>query len=164
MNDLLRHLGRRADDPSLLQLLADNSISAQDELELPAGEFNAYIERPAQGYALVFTDEAVFRGDIHAPIGIGPLCLSGIFIYLTNIDEYKEFGGSLPFDLPKPLNRDVLGRAFGGSDWRAATGNGHLAAERWDIGTDRRIQASYQQDGHQVSVLSVSQPDAQAAS
>ena len=158
---LMSLMESRADDPILIRYLEESGIKLEDELELPDGEFNAYVERPDQGYALVFTDEAVLLGDLNAPIGLRPLRLSGIFLYLSEIEDYKPFDGVLPFGLPRLLIRQELTRVLGHADWQRIGEEARVTAESWNVDTARRVHATYQSDGEHVSVLSISRPDAQ---
>jgi hypothetical protein len=160
MDELVDRFGTHADDPLLVALLLRNGIDLKAELDLPEGEFRAYVERPVDGYALVFTDQAMFLGRMHDPIGAGPLCFSGLFVYLERVDAYEPYQGALPFGLSGAGNRAAFAGVLGPSSWQRLHDDGRLAAERWDVSNGRKVHVTYASDGLTVSVISFSKPDA----
>lgn len=160
MNELVGQFGARADDRALVAFLRRNGIDVEAELALPEDEYRAYVERPSDGYALVFTDQAMFLGKTNDPIGEGPLYLSGVFVYLEPVDAYARYEGILPFGLGHANERDAFVRVLGVPGWRKVQQDGRLAAERWEVGDGRRVHATYASDGTTVSVISFSKPDA----
>ncbi|MDQ2746660.1 MAG: hypothetical protein M3T96_05310 [Acidobacteriota bacterium] len=78
--ELLKYLGLNSDDLRLVNFLINQGITEQPILE--AGDYDTYIERPDDGYSLVYTDEAKFKGIMNSPIGIGSLVFTGVFFTL----------------------------------------------------------------------------------
>jgi hypothetical protein len=55
---VLCYLGESINNSNLIEVLLESGIDIKKEVILPEGEFRTYIERPAEGISLVFTDGA----------------------------------------------------------------------------------------------------------
>lgn len=151
-------LGRASKDPLLANAFASVGVEVEDELELPDGEFVAYVERPAEGIAFAFKDEAFFHGLPNAPIGTGRLFFAGMFFYLSEQEEYTPYAASLPLGIAFTDDAETLAQRFGTPEWERMTENGNVLAQRWAVSAARRLHVTYSGDGSMV-VLSYGVPD-----
>ncbi|MEJ2046127.1 MAG: hypothetical protein P8X74_19220 [Reinekea sp.] len=159
-SDLCKYLGEKVSLPEFKDFLSQNSVELPTELDLPEGEYNAYIERPDEGYSMVFTDEAVFLGNLSSGLADGELFFSGVFLYSEGKDGYKQFEGIMPQGLNfNSLSKDFIS-SFGKADWVRKRTDGSVAAERWDNVTDYRIHITYDKTTGCPSVISLNKPDA----
>ena len=158
VTELVDLLGVRADDPSLKRKWAQYGIDLGSSLVLAEGEFNAYVVHQSEGIELVFTDAAMFLGQMDVPVGEGPLYFTGIFVYRERRDGYERYEGPLPFGLNAAIDRGSLLLIFGTPSWHRSRADGRVAAERWDLNDSCRVQATYATE-EQLSVLSLSKPD-----
>jgi hypothetical protein len=161
IEDLLTCLGQSELDQRLIGILQEIGIDLPNELSLPEGEYRAYIERPNEGYSLVFTDEAMFLGKGNQAIGKGALYLSGIFLYAEGKDGYLQFEGELPMKLSFSNMREDIIEELGKATWNRARADGSIAAERWDTAADFRIHITYSKSTSKPVLISLNIADKQ---
>jgi hypothetical protein len=159
---LLSLFGYPVSDKKLLEFMSANKISINDELSLGDDEYRGYIERPDDGFSLVFTDEAYFLGRGNFPIGKGELFYSGMFFYSEGKDDYKEYKSDLPFSLSfNDTRTDVLNK-LGEQSWqRLATDGRRVISDRWDSlpNVPYRLHVTYDNNTGKISIVSASIPD-----
>jgi hypothetical protein len=158
---LLECLGEPISSQRLVSILREKGIDLLGELSLPEGEYRAYIERPSEGFSLVFTDEAVFLGKASQVIGKGELYLSGVFLYAEGKDGYTQFSGGLPKGLSFTLDQESVGKKLGISSWDRKREDGSVAAERWDNVADYRIHITYSKSTSKPVLISLNIADKQ---
>lgn len=161
IENLLECLGEPISSRRLASVLQGKGIDLSNGLILPKGEYRAYIERPTEGYSLVFTDEAVFLGIANQPIGKGALYLSGVFLYAEGKDSYSQFVGELPMGLSFSTSQENIGKKLGSSSWDRKRSDGSVAAERWDNVADYRIHITYSKSTSKPVLISLSKADKQ---
>lgn len=159
---LLSFLSLPQFDINLNNYLANNQIQLDQELALGVDEYRAYIERPLNGFCLVFTDESYFFGYDNAAIGSGNLYFSGAFFYSEGKDNYTEYDKDLPFGLSfKDVRQDVLAK-LGQQSWQRLAKDGkRVIADRWDAlpNVPYRLHVTYDGQTGKISILSASIPD-----
>lgn len=159
---LLNLFGSPASDQTLLSYMADNKIFINDELLLENGRYRAYIERPDEGFSLVFTDEAYFLGKDNQPVGVGELFYSGIFFHSEGKDNYKEYKSNLPFHLSFSDTRINVLDKLGEQSWQRLAKDGtRVISDRWDHlqNTSYRLHITYDKNTEKISIVSASIPD-----
>jgi len=159
---LLEFFGCSASNKELEQYMSELSISLADELSLSDGQYRAYIERPKDGYCLIFTDEAYFLGKPNHQIGAGELFYAGIFFHSEGKDGYSQYQGSLPFGLLFSDTRADVINKLGEQSWqRLARDDDRVISDRWDAleSVSFRLHVTYDKDSGKISVVSASVPD-----
>lgn len=158
---LLEYLGCPLSDQQLLSFLRGEGMAVPVGFAPAEGEYRAYIERPREGYSLVFTDEAFFEGKDHQPLGVGQMIFSGIFLYSEGKDGYSQFKESLPMNLSFSSERAGLIKNLGPPSWERKRADNSIAAERWDDVANYRIHITYAKLTDRPLLISLSRPDAQ---
>jgi len=153
-SDILKLIGKPLSDEAVQNWLTD-SRKAFPSLE--EGDYRTYIEYPDQGYCLIFTDEAMFLGIEHQPLGVGSLFLSGVFFYSEGLDGYSQFTGSLPEGLTFQNNSKSIKVSLGEVEWDRHSANGELISERWKYGKFK-FHVTYNNSGT-IKLISISEPD-----
>lgn len=132
LSQLIDVLGKPVNDEELQNAFSQNTLlNSLQTLKLPGGEYSAYIERPGEGFSLIFTDEAMFLGKAGQTIGSGPLYFTGIFLYAEGKDNYSQYKGDLPLQIHFEKTRDDFVKNFGEPDWQRKRPDGSIAADRW---------------------------------
>ncbi|WP_447927010.1 hypothetical protein [Vreelandella sp. EE27] len=159
IENLLGCLGDAVSSRQLNSILQKEGIDLSSDLILPDSEYRTYIERPAKGYSLVFTDEAVFLGITNQPIGKSALYLSGVFLYGEGKDGYTQFNGKLPIGLSFSANQEDIKTMLGNPSWNRKRSDGSVAAERWDNIADYRVHITYTKPTSKPVLISLSKAD-----
>lgn len=159
LDAMIRHFGEPVSMPGLVAYFAGIGVDLNDELVLPEGEFDAYVERPQEGYCAVFTDETMFLGLGNQSLGEGPLYLSGVFLYAGGKDGYDKYTGQLPFGMTFLRVRDEILTTLGPPSWQNQRDDGTVLAERWDNKAEFRIHITYSRTTGMPSVISLSRPN-----
>ncbi len=160
LEKFIRLIGKSASDEELTNAVSIVDVNLKKELQLPDGEYRAYIECPKSGFSLVFTDKAVFLGKTQQSIGIGDLYFSGIFLYAEGKDGYSKFQGDLPNGLSFDSTNEELVRKLGTPSWERSRPDGSKAADRWDDLADYRIHITYSKESGKPVVISLNRADA----
>ena len=159
---LLSFMGLSSTDKNLVDSMSQNQIYLEQELSLGIDEYRAYIEKPEDGFALIFTDESYFLGKGDSVIGEGDLFYSGIFFHSEGKDDYSEYKAVLPFELSFSDTRvDVLNK-LGEQSWQRLAKDGiRVISDRWDSLPDvpYRLHVTYDKDTGKISIISASIPD-----
>lgn len=129
---VLELLGMPIINKELLNSFSNFGINLLHELNLPDGEYRAYIERHNKGISFIFTDESMYLNFDEQSIGEGTLYFSGIFLYADGEDGYREFKGNMPMVLSFIKTRDEIVKYIGESSWKRKRQDGSIAADRWD--------------------------------
>lgn len=159
IKELLDCLGEPETSEKLKKILHEIDVDLSSELVLSEGEYRAYIERPSEGYSLVFTDEAIFLGKENQAIGNGELYLSGVFLYAKDKDGYSQFNQALPMSLSFSAKKADLHEKLGMPSWDRKRIDGSVAAERWDEVADYRIHITYSKISEEPVLISLNKAD-----
>ena len=159
VNLIIPHLGESISAPALAGVLTNYGIDVKQEVNLPDGEYRDYVERPAEGFSLVFTDEAIFFGRGEQQIGAGPMYFSGIFLYMEGKDGYSQYQGPIPFGLDFTQGHDELVALLGTPSWQRLRDDGTIAADRWDEKAEFRIHVTYSLKNGKPLLISLQRPD-----
>lgn len=154
--EIIPYLGRPVS--ALENIFLSNGIHIATELQLFADEFRAYLEKPKEGFCLVFTDEAVFLGKKMQPLGTELLYFSGIFLYSEGKDGYSQYQGEIPFKIEFSKSHDELASLLGPPNWQRLRDNGTIAADHWYEKADFRIHITYSAENSAV-LISLQKPD-----
>lgn len=153
-SDILKLLGKPLSDETVQSWL---TASQKAFPSLEEGDYRTYIEYPEQGYCLIFTDEAMFLGIEHQPLGLGSLFLSGVFFYSEGLDGYSQFTGNLPEDIQFQYDSKLLKNRFGEVEWERQSEEGVLISQRWKYGKFK-FHVTYNHSGS-IKLISISEPD-----
>ena len=166
--ELLRCLGLVASDKNLVKQMDKLGIDLRSELFLEKDEYgsydgsDAYIERPSDGYCLLFSDEAEFLGKGDQAIGVGELYFSTVFFYSEGKDEYSQYKDELPFELSFEDRREDVVHKLGEQSWQRLAQDGErVISDRWDnlLSVSHRLHVSYYKDTGKISIISATIPD-----
>ena len=155
-DNLIKHLGVSIDSPEFTSLLGRLGFFPDADVELPEGEFTAYLEQPAQGFALAVSDISMTVKGVHGselPIGLNPLIFSDLFVYLRPVDQYQPFVGLLPLGLDAHVSGTSLREKFGEASWQRLDESGKPGALRWLLDKDRHLHVTFLPDGETPAVL-----------
>lgn len=161
-DSLLLFMGFSSIDENLIDFMKQYHIYLEQELSLGNDEYRTYIERPKDGFSLIFTDESYFLGKGDSVIGEGDLFYSGVFFHSEGKDDYSEYKAALPFGLSFADTRpDVLNK-LGPQSWQRLAKDGvRVISDRWDNLPDvtYRLHVTYDKDTGKISIISASIPD-----
>lgn len=167
-DELLSYLGLPGSNQKLIEYMGTLGVDLQNEMFLERDEygsfdgFDAYIERPNEGYCLVFTDEAEFLGKGDQPAGIGELYFSTVFFYSEGKDNYSEYKEELPFGLTfRDTREDVIDK-LGDESWQRRAQDGkRVISNRWDKlpNVPYRLHVTYSKETGMISIISATIPD-----
>lgn len=146
LNDVLNCLGTPINDPKTASVLRSIGVKDVESIQVPEGEYSEYFVSKADGFSLIFTDEAMFLGKAHQLIGVGPLYFAGIFLYAGDSDGYSRSRGELPFGIRFDLKREDLVNLLGQPTWHQKNNSGGVRADRWDDKACYRIHITYATD------------------
>jgi hypothetical protein len=166
--EALSYLGLAASEKKLAQYMNKQNVNLASELSLTKDEygnyegFDAYIERPKEGFCFIFTDEAEFFGLGDQSAGVGELYYSGMFFHSEGKDNYNEYKSDLPYSLSfNDTREDVLGK-LGQQSWQRLAKDGvRVISDRWDSLPDvpYRLHVTYDKNTGKISIISASIPD-----
>lgn len=159
---LLNFFGSPAGDKSLIDYMSKNNISLSSELSLNDDEYRAYIERPDDGFCLIFTDETYFLGKGNQEIGSGEIFFSGVFFYAEGKDGYSQYKKNLPYNISFNDTREDVVRNLGEQSWQRLAKDGkRIIADRWDNlpNVPYQLHITYDKDSGRVRIVSASMPD-----
>jgi len=159
---LLKLFGLSSSNQELLEYMNQINVAIDSELSLSDGEYRAYIEKPDDGYCLIFTDEAYFLGKPNQPIGSGTLFFGGVFFHSEGKDGYMQYKGELPFGLSFDDTRESVLNKLGEQSWqRLARDNVRVISDRWDDldGVPYQLHITYDKEHGRISIISASIPD-----
>jgi hypothetical protein len=139
--------GRPSNDAAVVQAFRTIGVDLDAELELPDGEFIAYVERPRDGIAFSFSDEGYFIGPGDMPFGEGRLFFTGVIFYVQEVDEYWPCESELPLGIRAGDAASDLSARLGTSEWQRRDDDGLLAAERWIVSGGRSLHVTYTRAG-----------------
>ncbi|MBC3909708.1 hypothetical protein [Undibacterium umbellatum] len=159
LNLFISHLGKDVSTSSLALQFSSIGIDLTNELVLPEGEFDCYIERPIDGICFVFTDDAMFLGKKTQALGSGPLYFSGIFLYAEGRDSYSQFRSDIPFGLSFTMKHEDMISKLGVPTWQRFREDGTLAADRWDNKAEVQIHISYSINDGRLVLVSLQKPN-----
>lgn len=159
LEHLFKCIGQTSNDENLVRELLVAGVDLSEGLDLPEGEYRTYVERPENGFSLVFTDEAMFLGKASQAVGLGELFMSGVFLYAEGKDGYSQYKGSLPLNLSFDVTSEILSKNFGDSSWNRTRPDGSIAADRWDNVADYRIHITYSKSSKKAMIISLNQAD-----
>lgn len=124
-------LGRPQDDPELIDRLRGWGVDIEMEVFPITGRDRRYIERPDQGFALLFEGRSA------------PLRFTTVFLYDQGHEDCDRFVGTLPFDLDFEEPAEAVVARLGAPSWSSAhSREGHLVGVRWDAIADYRVHLS----------------------
>lgn len=146
------------DSVPLQEGLRKLGIEPREELLLPDGEYDAYVERPASGFSFIFTDEAMFLGKADQAIGTGRLFFTGVFLYAEGVDGYSQYSHELPEGLDFSDRPSSLRRRLGEPECSRWI-DGAVRADRWLL-EGRKLHVSYSDKG-QIRVVSYFAPNSE---
>jgi len=167
-DELLSYLGLPGSNQELIEYMGALKVDLANEMYLEKDEYGnydgyrVYIERPRDGYCLVFSDEAEFLGKRDQPIGAGELYFSTVFFYSEGKDDYSEYESDLPFGLMFQDTRDNVIRKLGVPSWQRLAQDGErVISDRWDELPDvpYRLHVTYYKDTGKISIISATIPD-----
>lgn len=160
LKNLTPFLGLDQYDSKLIDALREWGVDISIELFLLPERYSAYIERPDQGFSVIFTDEAKFKGIGDQALGQGGLFFSGIFLYAQGQDDYDQYQGALPFELSFDLHATDIARQLGKPSWRSQhSSEGWVGGERWDQLADYQLHISYHKDTQKPRIITLQIPD-----
>lgn len=167
-NELLSYLGLPGSAQELIKYMSALGVDLANEMRIEKDEYGnydgyrSYIERPRNGYCLVFSDETEFLGKRDQPVGVGELYFSTVFFYSDGKDNYAEYKNDLPFGLSfNDTRQDVLAK-LGTQSWQRLAKDGErVISDRWDSLPDvpYRLHVTYDSQTAKISILSASIPD-----
>lgn len=126
-------LGHAIDEPDIKSALESFGIDIGVEIKLPEDEYTAYLERKADGYCFVFTDEAMFLNISDQRVGEGPLFFSGVFFYAEGKDGYSRYKGDLPVGLDFSFTRNEILNGLGQPTAQRMRDDGSIIGDRWEL-------------------------------
>lgn len=158
LNKVLNCLGTSVNDPKTASVLEGIGVKNVESIKVPEGEYSEYFVSKADGFSLIFTDEAMFLGKSDQPIGVGPLYFAGIFLYAGGRDGYSPYRGELPFGIHFDLNREDLLKLLGQPSWHQKNNSGGARVDRWDENARYRVHMTYTPDA-KPAVVSLHMPN-----
>lgn len=158
IEQLIPIVGRPVSDAEVARVLSQIGVDVQHGVALNEGEYRAYVERPKEGFSLVFTDEAMFLNKANQGIGVGELFFSGLFLYAQGKDGYSQFQGQLPKGISFFQDRSKIIEQLGVPSWERKRDDGSIAAERWDI-PPFTLHLTYSREKSTPTLVSFQVPD-----
>lgn len=146
LNEVLNCLGTPINNLNTASVLQSIGLKDVESIQLAEGKYSEYFEDKADGFSLIFTDEAMFLGKSHQVIGVGPLYFAGIFLYAGDKDGYSRYRGELPLGIRFDFKRDDLVNLLGQPTWHQKNNSGGIRADRWDDKAHYRVHIAYAPD------------------
>lgn len=153
-------MGKPIGDANVKNVLSSIFVNVDKDVDLASEDFRVYVERPEEGFSLIFTDEAHFLNKSGQSIGVGERYFTGMFLYSEGKDGYTEFKYPLPKNLSFANTRDEVLQKLGNPSWSRSRPDGSVVADRWDM-SDHRMNLTYSKNSNQITILSLIIPDAE---
>ena len=126
-------LGVESTNSELEKYMKINGVDLPSELFVDKSSSNYYLERPEEGYCLIFTDSSAFEGREHDPIEQGKTFFTGVFLHSDGVDNYQQFSGILPENIAFSDSQHELISQLGKSSWEGFSNDGlTISTQCWD--------------------------------
>jgi hypothetical protein len=159
LSSIISIMGKPISDANVKNVLSSIFVDVDKDVDSMSDDFRVYVERPEEGFSLIFTDEAHFLNIPNQSIGVGERYFTGMFLYSEGKDGYAEFKSPLPKNLSFANSRDEALQKLGSPSWSRSRPDGSIVADRWDM-SDHRMNLTYSKN-NQITILSLTIPDAE---